>query len=407
MLALFAAILAAWGGTILRLCLGYPLLPSARPKAVPWGLGSLVIVVGLYIGLSAFSSWFVLARPPRPASAPPVAAKPADQQKDQAAKRPPPRALTPYEQLAIMSLLNVLFVPLVPLMLRISSGATLDNFGLATKGLLLNVFRGAVACLLVQPIVYSIMLPLSRYQTPTPHPILELLRDNATPFNIFLALAGAIILAPAAEELFFRALFMPWLAKELAKLAAWVGNGTRHKATTHAKVPADTFTIEDVIDVGPGAVTSSAAGAAVLDGNSEDETASATAPRPFGTADMLANILTSLFFAGLHYAQWPAPVPLFLLALVLGYVYQRTGSLWAPLTLHACFNAVSTILLVLAVQSGVKIPGKATPPPPAKAGPAAVTRMHDVTPKNILGFFRELHLSAADGKGNILFPFSA
>ena len=54
---------------------------------------------------------------------------------------------------------------------------------------------------------------------------------------------------------------------------------------------------------------------------------------PFWTG--VAIVLTSLIFAALHAAQWPAPIPLFLLAVGLGVVYQRTGSLLAPIC-HAC-----------------------------------------------------------------------
>jgi membrane protease YdiL (CAAX protease family) len=34
-------------------------------------------------------------------------------------------------------------------------------------------------------------------------------------------------------------------------------------------------------------------------------------------------------------------VPLFLLSMCLGYIYQRTGNLWATITIHAAFNGVS------------------------------------------------------------------
>ena len=56
--------------------------------------------------------------------------------------------------------------------------------------------------------------------------------------------------------------------------------------------------------------------------------------RPGGQASQFslwtANVVVSLLFAGLHADQWPAPVPLFLLSLVLGWLYLRTGGLAAP-----------------------------------------------------------------------------
>jgi membrane protease YdiL (CAAX protease family) len=36
--------------------------------------------------------------------------------------------------------------------------------------------------------------------------------------------------------------------------------------------------------------------------------------------------------------------PLFVLAVCFGYVYERTGKLWAPILMHALFNATSITL---------------------------------------------------------------
>jgi hypothetical protein len=66
----------------------------------------------------------------------------------------------------------------------------------------------------------------------------------------------------------------------------------------------------------------------------------------------VAIILTSLIFAALHAAQWPAPIPLFLLAVGLGLVYQRTGSLLAPIVMHAVFNGFSTLMLFFVALQG-------------------------------------------------------
>jgi hypothetical protein len=59
---------------------------------------------------------------------------------------------------------------------------------------------------------------------------------------------------------------------------------------------------------------------------------------------------SSLLFASLHANAWPAPVPLFVLALFLGYLAHRTGSLVAPITLHAAFNALNMAALLLLVR---------------------------------------------------------
>jgi membrane protease YdiL (CAAX protease family) len=57
-------------------------------------------------------------------------------------------------------------------------------------------------------------------------------------------------------------------------------------------------------------------------------------------------ILVSLVFGGLH-LHLPSFLPLFLLSVVFCFAYARTRSLLVPIGMHACFNAVTTILLVL------------------------------------------------------------
>jgi hypothetical protein len=70
---------------------------------------------------------------------------------------------------------------------------------------------------------------------------------------------------------------------------------------------------------------------------------------------IMPNVLTSLVFAGLHYDQWPAPIPLFPVSLMLGYLYQRTGSLFASIAMHATFNGINMALLFLAIWAGAPI----------------------------------------------------
>jgi hypothetical protein len=49
---------------------------------------------------------------------------------------------------------------------------------------------------------------------------------------------------------------------------------------------------------------------------------------------------TSLLFANFHANVWPTPVPLFVLALGLGWLAYRTQGVAAPIVLHMLFNAI-------------------------------------------------------------------
>lgn len=60
----------------------------------------------------------------------------------------------------------------------------------------------------------------------------------------------------------------------------------------------------------------------------------------------LAIILTSMAFAAVH-DQWTWPI-IFVLSLMIGYAYERTGSLWTAITIHAMFNLSQTLLFLLA-----------------------------------------------------------
>lgn len=58
---------------------------------------------------------------------------------------------------------------------------------------------------------------------------------------------------------------------------------------------------------------------------------------------------SSFVFAAMHATAWPAPIPLFFLALFLGVLAHRTTSLVAPIALHATFNGVSLAMLVVSI----------------------------------------------------------
>lgn len=59
----------------------------------------------------------------------------------------------------------------------------------------------------------------------------------------------------------------------------------------------------------------------------------------------LGILCTSVFFALVHgiWLHWPV---LFVLSLVLGYNYERTGRLWASIVLHATFNMYNTYVFL-------------------------------------------------------------
>ncbi len=113
--------------------------------------------------------------------------------------------------------------------------------------------------------------------SPVAHETLKELRENPTAANILFVFLSAVILAPLLEESVFRGVLQTSLMRLM--------NGLRWPAL----------------------------------------------------------VLTSAVFAVIHYwvVPWPMLFSLFVLGLVFGYVYERTGSLLTPMLTHAAFNAIN------------------------------------------------------------------
>ena len=73
---------------------------------------------------------------------------------------------------------------------------------------------------------------------------------------------------------------------------------------------------------------------------------------------IIAVLLTSLLFAAAHLPEGGAAGPLyiaaldtFVLSIILIYLREKTGSLWASITLHACKNTVAFLALYIFVTN--------------------------------------------------------
>lgn len=416
-LAIVFGAIATWVWMLPRLFRDEPLLPEGpivERRRTPWGIGTILLVLAAYVLVSryAFETYGRAAHPGRAKAhhrvekkggqAPDLAKPgPADQEPPGRAPAQPPPAkpdagqpanpvaneadelpygLTPFEAMSIQGAINALFILLVPLLARLTSGARLRDFGLSLRGWRRQVAVGVVAVLFLMPIVYSVQFACMRLLDMTvpeieknKHPLEKMLRDNLTPSVASVAFLTAVVLAPAFEELLFRGFIQSWLVKTLNRLAARPRPSPAEKAIEDPAI-AQATQADPLAD--PDLDRSSAGTDAAIEfWQAAEEPASKPDPDDLIIEDPeageapsrpgsslwtgIAIVLTSLIFAALHAPQWPAPIPLFLLAMGLGFVAQRTGSLIAPICMHAIFNGFSTMMLFYVALEG---PDRGKPP---------------------------------------------
>ncbi len=328
------------------------------------------------------------------------------------AEAPPP--WTHLDQLTITALVFVLLLPQFPMILMLTSGATPRDMGLTTPNLPINLVRGFVACLLLAPICYALNLLMSQVWAPQEHVLITTVREEFTGGVALLAIFSAVLLAPAFEELAFRGVLLPWFEAFFARVRRPSGQSQANIEPETAVVP-DTELSSDYgaipCPVGPLDSTDDFEELPRLTGEPPTFSGEASAT-PVGFRDgpswenrsrTLANVVTSLIFASLHLAQWPAPIPLFVLSMGLGVLIQRTGSLWPSIVLHATFNALSTAALFAALSLGGDHPAEKAVPAPA-AGPARSRRPRRRWIARFHILFRECPLAVPKGRDMLSFP---
>jgi membrane protease YdiL (CAAX protease family) len=168
----------------------------------------------------------------------------------------------------------------------IARGASLADLGLGgvrpreDLALALGGLALVVAPVLACAYLVSLWVPYE-------HPIVDLLQAERSVVALAIVAVSAVIVAPVAEELFFRRVLQGWLEKRLPRADGGQAIG-----------------------------------------------------------------LAAAAFALAHAGQGLAFLPLYPLAIVLGFLVRRTGSLLPAILLHGMFNAVSLLLILLQAPTG-------------------------------------------------------
>jgi membrane protease YdiL (CAAX protease family) len=238
----------------------------------------------------------------------------------------PPAELSSLDQIVVGTVLNALLPLVIPATMFGLARARWSDLGLGGGAVGHDLALGLTGALAVAPPCYLLMFLTSQLATPQEHPLKNMLESSRTGATAVLALAAAVVLAPAVEELLFRGILLPWLGRIFEP---------------RPESPEPLARLDDSLD-------------------------GSLAQVPYAWA--WPNVVASALFAGLHAPQWPAPIPLFFLSLVLGWLALRTGRIWASIALHAGFNATSTALMLVLFLGAPPAPN-APPVPEPKLTP--------------------------------------
>jgi membrane protease YdiL (CAAX protease family) len=300
--AVLLAGVALWWRAARRLLAGQPLVAPEPGRPPPWGLFDLLVALLLHL-----LAIFLAARCMKWQFGIDLE-RGADQlELDQRA----------WLMLAsAVAYLAACLLTLAWLFVRHRIGAA--ELGLARKRLAHDVVTGGAAFVMLAPVVYGIQWLLVKL-IESEHPLLELVKEQPSVRLFAITGFAAVVVAPVAEEFFYRLLLQGWLERT----ASDGDDPWTVLAGGHPPVPATLA--ED-----PASVSRSA---------------SAAWRRRWPI------VVSALVFAMMHYSHGPDPVPLFVLALGLGYLYQQTRRIVPCVVVHFCLNAFTLVMLLVGVLS--------------------------------------------------------
>jgi membrane protease YdiL (CAAX protease family) len=181
----------------------------------------------------------------------------------------------------------------IGLLMRRQRGADWKDLGFDLRHFGRDLAAGVVGFVLIAAPINVLYALLEKKEL---HPLIELTMRQ--PSLLWLIGVCAVLVAPLVEEFFFRVVLQGWLEG-------------RQRAVPR----------EDRLF-------------------------------PWMPTGMMPILISSVLFAGAHAGQWPAPIPLFFLALVLGYLYHQTHRLLPSLVVHMLLNGGTFLTLWWAVHSG-------------------------------------------------------
>jgi membrane protease YdiL (CAAX protease family) len=332
---------------------GLPLVLWQPRRAVPWTVVDLILILVLYIG----GTFAVQIGMLQAGWLPRVA--------DEAEWTLGQKGMLVAANIVVSVGLLAVVMPIVSL----RTGAAGQDWGVSRRNLRNHLALGVIGFLILAPPTYALQGLLVKYWKASAHPLMEMFKQSPEPWFFALLAVAAAVVAPIFEEVVFRVILQGWLERVIPRFL----RGPQSAAPAavpldleelHEQKPAWAMATGPYVD--PPSAESAWATPQPLDANpyaSPTIRADATplpvdaklpdedVPQPplTGPAAWLPIAISATIFALLHYSHGPDWVPLTLLAVGMGYLYQRTHSLIPSLVVHTLLNSLSLFGLWLQV----------------------------------------------------------
>lgn len=337
--AVLAASLFLWWNAIDRWRSGEPLLPAASHPSPGWDLLDVGIAVGCWLGFNVAAIFAIQGLLHLPAAE--LDSLGVDDQKT---------------ALLVLELANLATCAVVALIFRIRHKLSLRDLGWDARYLFQDVLLGLKAFAMLVPIVYGLQFVLTQL-VDSKHPLIEMLKENPDPAFFAVAAFAAVIAAPITEEFFFRVVLQGWLERVFSdrrNASDELGHGTRPETVGLDSPSAASEIYEAKLVTEPFSEPATshpfgdqAAPTPAFTPANENKTVSVTKDaRP----SFWPIAGSSLVFAISHWSHGPDPIPLFVFAVGLGYLYQRTNRILPSIVLHLLLNLCSLIALGMSLN---------------------------------------------------------
>ncbi len=306
LLGMMPLIVCAWVWLFRNVAQGNGVLPFEPRPVTPWGVVELALAFLLLLG-----SQVVLVQ---------MFGRTAG---DEATVAQSTRSLLAMA----VTLIGVTIVAV--LLVRYLAPATWYDLGLSLKRFWHDVGIGIGAFLILGPLAYGIQFVfVYLLQIKSQHPLIELLKQDSSGQLFGLVALLAIVVAPVTEEFFFRVLLQGWLERHFL-----------FEPSDQASAFEDLADSRSPRSENP---------------NAFSHVAESHQPPAELRQDYFAQsapiVISSAIFALMHWVNGPDPAALFVFALGLGYLYQRTHR-WLPsVVTHLCLNGTTILILWLGLD---------------------------------------------------------